>query len=115
MELPTTLENCHHMIRELVEENAALRKSGDDFGHLAERLNTALQEARRRASEQVCLEPGRKDGRKRRIPSEDGGNRWSGGGLPRQAASSPASATAHSRHLRTGSAVLAFRAVRWIV
>jgi hypothetical protein len=36
------------MIRKLDEENATLRKSGDDFGRLAERLNSALQDERRR-------------------------------------------------------------------
>lgn len=46
MDLPTTLEDCHRMIRELSEENAALRRSGEDFGHLAERLNGALQQLR---------------------------------------------------------------------
>ena len=47
MNLPTTLEECHTLIRQLIEDNAALRKSGEDFGHLAERLNLALQESRR--------------------------------------------------------------------
>ena len=51
MELPETLEHCHAMIRELLEENAALRQSGDEFGHLAERLNSALREERRRAAD----------------------------------------------------------------
>jgi len=48
MDFPTTLEGCHEMIRKLTEENATLRKSGDDFGRLAERLNAALQDERRR-------------------------------------------------------------------
>ena len=48
MEFPRTIESCHEMIRKLTEENATLRKSGDDFGRLAERLNAALQDERRR-------------------------------------------------------------------
>jgi hypothetical protein len=115
MELPTTLEHCHEMIRELVEENSALRKSGDDFGHLAERLNSALQEERRRAAEQVMLNPARKNGRKGRLPSEDGGNRWSAAMVQIQGASPSPSSTPHSRHLRTGSPTPRFRAVRWVV
>jgi len=50
MELPNTLERCYELIQTLAEENATLRKSGDDFGRLAERLNTALQEERRRTA-----------------------------------------------------------------
>ena len=38
MNLPTTLDDCHRMIRDLREENDTLRKSGEDFGRLAERL-----------------------------------------------------------------------------
>lgn len=50
MDFPKTLEDCHLLIRQLAEENAALRKSGDDFGHLAERLNLALREVRQSRS-----------------------------------------------------------------
>jgi hypothetical protein len=50
-ELPTTLDDCHAMIHRLLEENAALRRSGASFGSLAERLNTELQEERRRGRE----------------------------------------------------------------
>ncbi len=46
MHLPISVEDCHVLIRQLTEENAALRKSGDDFGHLAERLSLALREIR---------------------------------------------------------------------
>lgn len=49
MDLPKTLEDCHRIIRDLAEENAALRKSGEDFGHLAERLNQSLQQIRQSA------------------------------------------------------------------
>jgi hypothetical protein len=52
MDLPVTLEECHQTIRDLVEENEALRKAGDDFGHLAERLSLALREERRRSGDQ---------------------------------------------------------------
>ncbi len=47
MELPDSLEDCHALIRSLREENADLRSSGSAFGHLAERLNQALQKERR--------------------------------------------------------------------
>lgn len=47
-ELPTTLDECYAMIRRLLDENAALRRSGAAFGGLAERLNTQLQQERRR-------------------------------------------------------------------
>jgi hypothetical protein len=50
MELPDTLECCYELIRRLAEENAALRKSGDDFGRLAERINAALHQERRLAA-----------------------------------------------------------------
>jgi hypothetical protein len=49
--LPTTVDECHAMIRRLLDENAALRRSGASFGSLAERLNTQLQEERRRGHE----------------------------------------------------------------
>ena len=49
--LPKTLEECHALIRALLEENVALRQSGADFGHLAERLNVELQEERRLGQE----------------------------------------------------------------
>ena len=39
------------MIRRLLDENAALRRSGASFGSLAERLNTQLQEERGRVRE----------------------------------------------------------------
>jgi len=46
MNLPTTLDDCHRMIRDLREENTTLRKSGEDFGRLAERLMLALRQVR---------------------------------------------------------------------
>jgi hypothetical protein len=53
--LPTTLDECHAMIRRLLDENAALRRSGASFGSLAERLNTQLQEERRRDRERSMV------------------------------------------------------------
>ena len=75
MELPTSIENCHRMIRELVEENAVLRKSGDDFGHLAERLNAALREERR-FTEQITRNSARATRKPMPSPIDDGGGRW---------------------------------------
>ncbi|MEN3338815.1 MAG: hypothetical protein V7647_2491 [Acidobacteriota bacterium] len=51
MELPKTVEACHAMIQELLDENASLRQSGASFGRLAERLNSELQEERRNGRE----------------------------------------------------------------
>jgi hypothetical protein len=51
MELPKTVEACHAMIEDLLEENASLRQSGASFGRLAERLNSELQEERRKGRE----------------------------------------------------------------
>jgi hypothetical protein len=92
MELPTSIENCHRMIRELLEENATLRKSGDDFGHLAERLSLALREARRAASEQpLTRKSGRNSAWQARATDDAGTGRWSQGadGLQGYAAATP--------------------------
>jgi hypothetical protein len=51
MELPKTVEECHEVIQHLLVENAALRQSGASFGRLAERLNSELQEERRKGRE----------------------------------------------------------------
>ena len=51
MELPKTVDECHDMIQQLLDENAALRQSGASFGRLAERLNSELQEERRQGRE----------------------------------------------------------------
>ena len=51
MELPKTVEECHEMIQRLLDENDALRHSGASFGRLAERLNSELQEERRKGRE----------------------------------------------------------------
>jgi hypothetical protein len=64
------------MIRDLEEENAVLRKSGNDFGHLAERLNAALREERRFA-EHLRRNSARTSRKPRPSPVEDGGGRWS--------------------------------------
>ena len=42
--------HCREELARLTEENAALRRAALAFGGLAERLNLALQEERRRAS-----------------------------------------------------------------
>src|SRR3954465_820394 len=77
MELPTTIHDCQEMIRELVEENAALRKAGADFGHLAERLSLALQEERRRAREQPARRAVRSSTRKPKpLVADDAVGRW---------------------------------------
>jgi hypothetical protein len=51
MELPKTVAMCHEVIQQLLDENAALRQSGASFGRLAERLNSELQEERRKGRE----------------------------------------------------------------
>jgi hypothetical protein len=51
MELPKTVEECHEMIQRLLDENDTLRHSGASFGRLAERLNSELQEERRKGRE----------------------------------------------------------------
>ncbi len=114
MELPTTIEACQELIRELVEENAALRQAGVDFGHLAERLNVALQEERRRALEEPARTTVRTSIRKRRPPvNEETGERWAAApsGLQALTGSTPL----YGRHLRTGSPVRRPRAVKWIL
>ena len=42
-----THQHCRETIDELLEENAALRKAGADFGALAERLNQQLRKHER--------------------------------------------------------------------
>lgn len=59
MDLPETVADCHELIQRLLEENASLRQSGAQFGHLAERLNVELQEERRKGRERRhTLRPG---------------------------------------------------------
>jgi len=58
MELPETLEKCHEVIEQLLDENAALRQSGVSFGRLAERLNSELQEERRKGRERRTMQRG---------------------------------------------------------
>ena len=66
------------MIRDLVEENEALRKAGADFGRLAERLNLALQEERLRARDQSGRRAVRSSIRKPKpLVSDDAVGRWS--------------------------------------
>jgi hypothetical protein len=66
MELPKTVEECHHMIEWLLDENAALRHSGASFGRLAERLNSELEEERRKGRERRTI---RRPGEDRREAS----------------------------------------------
>jgi hypothetical protein len=112
MELPTSIENCHRMIQELVEENAVLRKSGNDFGHLAERLNAALREERR-FTEQLTRHSAR--ARKPR-PSliEDGGGRWTAvaAGLQTYAA---ASGPIQCRETRMPLREARIRPAKWVL
>jgi hypothetical protein len=58
MELPKTVEECHEVIQQLRDENAALRQSGASFGRLAERLNSELQEERRKARDRRAVRRG---------------------------------------------------------
>jgi hypothetical protein len=58
MELPKTVEMCHEVIQQLLDENAALRQSGASFGRLAERLNSELQEERRKGRERRTFRRG---------------------------------------------------------
>lgn len=76
MELPSTLEHCHQTIRQLLEENAALRKSGADFGHLAERLNAALTEERGRAAAHRSQNRARANRKLRWTAGEERVERW---------------------------------------
>jgi hypothetical protein len=69
MELPKTIEECHDLIQRLLDENDALRHSGASFGRLAERLNSELQEERRKGRERRTV---RRPGDDRR--SETAGN-----------------------------------------
>lgn len=116
MELPTSIEQCHRMIRELADENAVLRKSGNDFGHLAERLNAALREERQYASDlPVARKTARTSPRQTRpMVSEDGAGRWSTSeaGLQTYAASP---APSHSPRTRTPSRGPRARSGRWVL
>jgi hypothetical protein len=58
MELPTTVAMCHEVLQQLLDENASLRQSGASFGRLAERLNSELQEERRKGRERRTFRRG---------------------------------------------------------
>ena len=62
MEFPSTIEACHDLIHQLLDENTSLRQSGASFGRLAERLNTALQEQRRLARDARVVRRDAEDG-----------------------------------------------------
>ena len=76
MELPKTLEHCHEAIRALLEENAALRKSGADFGQLAERLSSALAEERGRRAAHKVQKSARTNRKLRWTAAEERAGRW---------------------------------------
>jgi hypothetical protein len=113
MELPTSIENCHRMIRDLVEENAVLRKSGNDFGHLAERLSAALRE-KRRFTEQLARNSTRTGRKPRASLTEDGGGRWStvGAGIQTYAA---ASGPLQCRETRMPLREARTRPAKWVI
>ena len=114
MELPTSIENCHRMIRDLVEENAVLRKSGNDFGHLAERLNAALREERR-FTEQLARDTARPRTRKPRPNlNEDGGGRWSSVAAGVQAYAA-AAGPIQCRQTRTPLREAPIRPAKWVI
>jgi hypothetical protein len=69
MELPKTVDECHEMIQHLLDENAELRDSGASFGKLAERLNTELQEERRRGRERRAVPRSSEDRRADAAPA----------------------------------------------
>lgn len=71
MELPKTVEECHELIEHLLAENAALRQSGASFGRLAERLNSELQEERRKGRERRQVRRG-EDRRAEAAPGRHG-------------------------------------------
>ena len=102
MELPETLEHCHAMIRELLEENAALRQSGDEFGHLAERLNSALREERRRAADrQYAAAPARPNIRLAPQGPADESGRWAMAAAGQRGADGPSAV--HGQDVRMKS------------
>ena len=113
MELPTSIEHCHRLIRDLVEENAVLRKSGNDFGHLAERLNAALREERR-FTEQLKRNSARTSRKPKPSLIEDGGGRWStvSAGLQTYAA---ASGPIQCRETRMPLREVRTRPAKWVI
>lgn len=116
MELPKTLENCHQMIRDLMEENEVLRQSGADFGHLAERLNSALREERQRAGEPQFTAPAtRADVRRARGASVmDETKRWSMA-VAGQSTGPDATSTVPGRQARMDSKPQPPRTLKWVV
>jgi hypothetical protein len=113
MELPTTIEDCQEMIRELVEENAALRKAGADFGHLAERINLALQEERRRAREQPQRRPVRSSIRNPKpVVTDDAVGPWASAPALQTLAAAPPPC---GRQIRAGFPVRRPRAAKFIL
>jgi hypothetical protein len=57
------LKNCLETVHRLEEENVHLRRAAGEFGQLAERLNLALREERRRAADRRAQARARSDRR----------------------------------------------------
>jgi hypothetical protein len=116
MELPKTLEHCHQMIRDLMEENEVLRQSGADFGHLAERLNSALREERQRAGDvQFTTSATRPDVRRTRATSVmDETKRWSMA-VTGQSTGPDATSTVPGRQAQMDSKPRRPRTLKWVV
>ena len=104
MQLPSTLEHCHQTIRRLLEENAALRQSGADFGHLAERLNAALTEERGRAAAHRSQNRARANRKLRWTAGEERVERWPVSVAGEQTCATPSHA-APGRHVRLAGPV----------
>jgi len=114
MELPTTVQDCQELIRELIEENAALRKAGADFGHLAERLNLALQEERRRTRQHTVRRPARSRTRKpNTMVTDESVGPWAAAAPALQTLA--ASPTPCGRQVRTGFPVRRPRTAKFIL
>jgi hypothetical protein len=116
MELPTTIQDCQELIRELIEENAVLRKAGADFGHLAERLSLALQEERRRGGQQAARRPARSSIRSPKpMVRDEAAGPWPAAAPALQAHALAASPTPCGRQIRTGFPIRSPRAVKFIL
>jgi hypothetical protein len=55
------VDECHRLLRDLLEENAALRASGETAGQYAERLNAELHDERRRSATALAAETERRN------------------------------------------------------
>jgi hypothetical protein len=66
-----TVARCHALIRHLQRENARLRRSGEFFGQLAERLNHQLRQQRTMLSHDTA-KPWAPNGDGRQTPPRQG-------------------------------------------